>query len=65
MTAEELGLEFLGEIPLDVATRAAADEGVPIVESAPDSPAAGVFRKSAERVAARCSVVQLSEESGG
>jgi len=65
VAAEEMGLEFLGEIPLDVATRAAADEGVPIVESAPDSPAAGVFRSLAERVAARCSVVQLSEGSGG
>ena len=65
VAAEEMGLEFLGEIPLDVATRAAADEGVPIVESAPDSPAAGVFRSLAESVAARCSVVQLSEGSGG
>lgn len=64
-TAEELGLEFLGEIPLDASTRAAADEGVPIVESAPDSPAALVFRTLAEKVAARCSVVQLSEGSGG
>jgi len=65
VAAEEMGLEFLGEIPLDVATRAAADEGVPITESAPDSPAALVFRSLAERVAARCSVVQLSEGSGG
>ncbi len=65
VAAAEMGLEFLGEIPLDVATRAAADDGVPVVESAPDSPAGGVFRSLAERVAARCSVVQLSEGSGG
>src|SRR4029079_11964829 len=40
MAAEELGLEFLGEIPLDQATREAGDSGTPVVQSAPDSPAA-------------------------
>jgi ATP-binding protein involved in chromosome partitioning len=64
VAAEELGLEFLGEIPLDVATRAAGDEGVPVVESAPESTAGRMFRELAERVAARCSVVQRSEGSG-
>ncbi len=61
--ADELGLEFLGEIPIDTDTRAAADRGEPIVDSAPDSPAAKVFRELAERVAARCSVAQYVEES--
>jgi len=63
--AEEMGLDFLGEIPLDVSTRAAADEGVPITESAPDSPAALVFKGIAEKVAALCSVLRFSEGSGG
>ncbi len=62
VAAEEMGLEFLGEIPLDAQTRVAGDEGVPITESAPDSPPAQVFRSLAEKVAARCSVVHLSEE---
>ena len=35
--AEELGLEFLGEVPLDIKTRVGGDTGVPIVESDPDS----------------------------
>ncbi|MCJ7490589.1 MAG: Mrp/NBP35 family ATP-binding protein [Dehalococcoidia bacterium] len=61
--ADELGLEFLGEIPIDTETRMAADRGEPIVDSAPDSPAAKVFRELAEKVAARCSVAQYAEES--
>ncbi|MEX2159885.1 MAG: Mrp/NBP35 family ATP-binding protein [Dehalococcoidia bacterium] len=58
--AEELGLEFLGEIPLDMKTREGADNGVPIVESDPDSPQAQAFVRVAEHVAARCSTLQFS-----
>ncbi|MGA2286721.1 MAG: Mrp/NBP35 family ATP-binding protein [Dehalococcoidia bacterium] len=63
--ADELGLEFLGEIPIDLETRTAADGGMPIVDSAPDSPAAKTFTELAERVAARCAVAQYAEESKG
>lgn len=58
--ARELELEFLGEMPIDVETRIAADAGVPVTESAPESPAGRVFKELAQKVAARCSVVQLS-----
>ncbi len=58
--AEELGLEFLGEIPLDVKTREGADQGVPIVESDPDSPQGQAFMRVAEQVAARCSTLQFA-----
>ena len=58
--AEELGLEFLGEIPLDVKTRVGGDTGVPIVESDPDSPQAQAFMRVAEQVAARCSTLQFA-----
>lgn len=58
--AEELGLEFLGEVPLDVKTREAGDQGVPIVESDPDSPQAQAFMRVAEQVAARCSTLQFA-----
>jgi ATP-binding protein involved in chromosome partitioning len=58
--AEELGLEFLGEIPLDIKTREAGDKGVPIVESDPESPPAQAFMRVAELVAARCSVLQFA-----
>jgi ATP-binding protein involved in chromosome partitioning len=58
--AEELGLEFLGEIPLDPQTREGADKGIPIVESAPESPQAQAFMRVAEQVAARCSTLQFA-----
>jgi ATP-binding protein involved in chromosome partitioning len=58
--AEELGLEFLGEIPLDPKTRLAGDEGVPIVESDPASPQAEAFMSVAKQVAARCSTLQFA-----
>lgn len=58
--ADELGLEFLGEIPLDVQVREGGDAGMPIVEAGPDTPAAGAFRSIAQKVAARCSVLQFT-----
>jgi ATP-binding protein involved in chromosome partitioning len=48
--AERLGVDFLGEVPLDIAVRQTSDEGRPIVVSAPDSQAAQIFRRMAERV---------------
>ena len=41
--AGELGVEFLGEIPLDTRIRFGGDSGVPIVVSAPDSEHASRF----------------------
>ena len=58
--AEELGLEFLGEIPLDRDTRDGADKGVPITESEPESPQAQAFLQVARQVAARCSTLQFA-----
>jgi ATP-binding protein involved in chromosome partitioning len=56
--AEELGLEFLGEIPLDLRIRESGDTGVPVVEADPGSVQAQQFMHVAETVAARCSVLQ-------
>ncbi len=61
--AEELGLEFLGEIPLDQATREASDQGTPIVVVAPGTPTALAFLTLAEKVAARCSIQNFIEET--
>jgi ATP-binding protein involved in chromosome partitioning len=61
--AEELGLEFLGEIPLDVRVRESGDGGVPIIEAEPDSPVAQAFMEIARRVAARASVQRFSAEA--
>jgi ATP-binding protein involved in chromosome partitioning len=44
---------LLGEIPIDTRLREAGDNGVPLVISAPDSPAALVLRKIAEQLAGR------------
>jgi ATP-binding protein involved in chromosome partitioning len=63
MAAEELGLEFLGEIPLDQATREASDAGEPVTQKSPESPAAQAFMAVAEKIAARCSVQNYLEET--
>ena len=45
--AREMGLPFLGSIPLDPAVRSGGDTGMPIVVSAPESPAGTALRKLA------------------
>jgi ATP-binding protein involved in chromosome partitioning len=49
--AHRLGTEFLGEIPLLLDIRAAADAGTPIVASAPDGEAARAYGAIARRLA--------------
>jgi ATP-binding protein involved in chromosome partitioning len=61
--AEELGLEFLGEVPLDQQTREASDSGTPVTEYAPDAPASKAFMAIAAKIAARCSIQNLLEET--
>ena len=51
--AERLGVDFLGEIPLDIEIRETSDGGQPIVVSKPDSENAKVFREIGERVWAK------------
>ncbi len=60
--ADELGLDFLGEIPLDTRVRSGGDTGIPVVVAAPDSPAALALTAVAERVAAKVSVLQRAGE---
>ena len=48
--ADKLGMEFLGEVPLDMAIRETSDGGTPIVVSQPASPHAATYRAIAERV---------------
>jgi ATP-binding protein involved in chromosome partitioning len=50
LEAEKLGVEFLGEIPLDIEIRETSDSGRPIVVSRPDSPHAKTFVAMAERI---------------
>ena len=56
--AEELGIDFLGEIPIEPRIRESSDRGVPLVTSAGDSASAESFRAIAGAVAARISVLQ-------
>jgi ATP-binding protein involved in chromosome partitioning len=49
--AAELGIPFLGAIPIETAAREAADAGTPIVAADPSSPVAARFREIASRVA--------------
>jgi ATP-binding protein involved in chromosome partitioning len=60
--ADELGIDFLGEIPLHSEVRAAADVGIPIVEAAPESPVAQAFGAIAQKVAAKTSVQHFFAE---
>ncbi len=61
--AKKLGLDFLGEVPLDTQVRVGGDEGVPIVEREPESPVTQVFMLIAERIAARTSVQGFFEKT--
>ena len=56
--AEDLGIDFLGEVPIEPAVREGGDRGVPIVYGAPDSASARAIEQVAGNVAARLSILQ-------
>jgi len=58
--AEQLGLPFLGEIPLDPEICLTGDQGTPLVVTHPQSPSAQAFREIASAVAAQVSIVNLT-----
>ncbi len=45
--AEEIGVPFLAELPIDIALRQGGDTGAPLVATAPDSPTAEAFMEMA------------------
>lgn len=57
--SKEVGVDFLGEVPLEPQVRAGGDEGSPIVVRAPESAAAQAIRGIAQKVAAAVSVQNL------
>lgn len=61
--ALQQGVEFLGSIPLDAQVRVGGDSGDPIVVINPDSPAGQAFAEITPLVAARVSVITLSNQS--
>ena len=48
--AETMGMDFLGEIPLDIVIRETSDSGQPIVVSDPESPHSKAYLEIAEKV---------------
>ncbi len=60
--ADEMGVPFLGEVPLGIEVREAGDKGTPVVVSNPDSPQSKAFRRVAEEVARQISIEAMKPE---
>ena len=60
--ARELGLPFLGRIPLAPEVRAGSDTGHPLVLTHPDSPSARAFSEIARKLAGEVSIRAAQEE---
>ncbi|MBA3634544.1 MAG: Mrp/NBP35 family ATP-binding protein [Acidobacteria bacterium] len=60
--ADEMGVPFLGEVPLGIEVRESGDKGIPVVVSNPDSPQAKAFRMVAEEVARQVSIEAMKPE---
>ena len=58
--AGELGVPFVGRIPIYQPIREGGDSGVPLMISEPDSPAARAFMMAAERTAAQVSIASYN-----
>jgi ATP-binding protein involved in chromosome partitioning len=48
--AAQYGVPLLGSLPLDIGIREQGDAGVPVVVSAPDSPAGMAYAEAARRM---------------
>ena len=59
--ASQLGVDFLGEIPLNASVREQSDLGAPMVSAKPDSPESAVFKDFAFRVAGLLSIVAYAK----
>ena len=55
--ADELGVDFLGEVPIDPGVVEGGDAGRPVVAHAPETPAAKALREIAGAVASRLAVL--------
>jgi ATP-binding protein involved in chromosome partitioning len=59
--AEEQGIDFLGELPIDAKVRFGGDAGVPVIVAAPDSEHAHRFMDIASKVAVKAAQKTLAE----
>ncbi|HLO78839.1 MAG TPA: iron-sulfur cluster carrier protein ApbC [Magnetospirillum sp.] len=60
--AARLSVEFLGEVPLDIAIRETSDQGAPIVVSQPSSPHAKVYADIARKVWDKVQALQAGKK---
>jgi len=60
--AARLSVEFLGEVPLDIAIRETSDQGRPIVVSQPDSPHAKAYGVLAAKVWDKVRLIQSGKK---
>jgi len=58
--AADLGVPFMGRVPIYQPIREGGDRGVPVMITEPDSPAAQAFMGAAERVAAQVSIASFN-----
>jgi ATP-binding protein involved in chromosome partitioning len=61
--AEQAGVPFIGEIPMDAQVRIGSDTGVPVVVSHPNSPVALALVAVAKDIAAKVSVQNFMNQS--
>ena len=61
--AAEMGLPFLGRVPIYEPIRIGGDTGVPITVGEPKSPAAQAFRQAAEQLASQLAVLSFRHQS--
>jgi ATP-binding protein involved in chromosome partitioning len=61
--ATDLGIPFVGRIPIYQPIREGADAGVPLMIGEPDSPAARSFMSAAERTAAQVSIASYTRQT--
>ena len=57
--ANDMGIPFLGKVPIDTRVRQGGDDGTPIVAAAPEAPAAKAFDELASKVAAQVSIQNM------
>ena len=58
--AAELGIPFIGRVPIYQPIREGSDSGVPLMIAEPDSPAARAFMSAAEQMAAQVSLASYN-----
>ncbi|XP_042486721.1 iron-sulfur protein NUBPL isoform X2 [Macadamia integrifolia] len=63
-TADEMDMEFLGEIPLEVEIRRSSDEGSPIVIQSPDSAVSKAYNDVAHKVVYRLEELAKGRKDG-